>query len=397
MSEEFKNWAEKYRALKFSDLKGQDAAIKEVKLFISNFPKEKKAILLHGPAGVGKTSLAHILKNELDLELFELNASDFRNKSQLESKLKPASEQVSLFKKSKLLLVDEVDGLSSVDKGGLSELLDLIDNTQFPIVITANNIWDGKFSELRNKCKMANLKELDYKEIYFILQEIAKKEHLIIDNQVLLSISVRSNGDARASINDLQTIASDKNSSMVYSPLDLRNKQRDIFQALNFIFKNMLSDETLFVYDSVDMPLEKILLWIEENIPYEYYGEELFNAYEALSIADVFVGRINRQRYWRFLVYQNIFLSAGVSLSKKSPKKGFTHYQKPTRILKIWINNSKNANKKTIIAKYAEHIHCSKAKASKEFNIIKPILKNAGIQKELKLSEQEIKYLADLN
>lgn len=43
-----------------------------------------------------------------------------------------------------------------------------------------------------------------------------------------------------------------------------------------------------------------IFLWIEENIPYEYKGEELARAYDALSIADVFRGRIHRQQHWRF-------------------------------------------------------------------------------------------------
>ncbi|MFA6022779.1 MAG: replication factor C large subunit [Candidatus Pacearchaeota archaeon] len=393
MSENFENWSEKHRALSFVDLKGQDVAISELKSFFSKFPQDKKAILLHGPAGTGKTSLAHIAKNELDLEIFELNASDFRNKEQLEAKLKPASEQRSLFKKGKVLLVDEVDGLSGSDRGGLPELVSLIENTQFPMIITANNIWDAKFVDLRKKCKVVELKEINYKDISFVLQNIAKKENLTVDNQILISIAVRANGDMRAAINDLQIIASDKDFLRSYIVLDQRNKELDIFSALKFVFKNPICDETLRIYDSVDIPLEKIGLWIEENIPYEYSGEELFNAYEMLSASDIFFGRIQRQRHWRFLIYQNVFLSAGISLSKKKPKLGYTHYQKPSRILKIWMNNSKQIHKKTIVAKYAEAIHCSKYKAVKEFNIIKPFLKNPKIQKELKLSEQEIEYI----
>ncbi len=110
---DFQNWTEKYRAQKFIDIKGQELAVSKLKNFFANFPSSKKALLLHGPAGVGKTSMAHVISNEFDLEIYELNASDFRNKEQLEKKLKPASEQKSLFKKGKLLLVDEVDGLSS--------------------------------------------------------------------------------------------------------------------------------------------------------------------------------------------------------------------------------------------------------------------------------------------
>ena len=109
MEFEFQNWVEKYRARSFSDIKGQNEAIIELKNFIFSFPNTKNAVLLHGPAGVGKTSLAHIVKKEFGLEIFELNASDLRNKEQLELKLKPAIEQQSLFNKGKEILIDEVD------------------------------------------------------------------------------------------------------------------------------------------------------------------------------------------------------------------------------------------------------------------------------------------------
>ena len=395
---DFQNWTEKYRAQKFMDIKGQELAVSKLKNFFANFPSSKKALLLHGPAGVGKTSMAHVISNEFDLEIYELNASDFRNKEQLEKKLKPASEQKSLFKKGKLLLVDEVDGLSSrKDRGGITELAELITNTQFPMIITANDIWDSKFSSLRKKCELINIQDLDYKLISLILQEIVKNEKLNIDNQILISIAIRSKGDVRAAINDLQTLAFQEDALGNYTSIDERNKSQDIFNALKLIFKGLLNNHTLAIYDTVDLPLEKIFLWVEENIPYEYTGEELYKAYEALSMADVFRGRIRRQRHWRFLVYQNIFLSAGIALAKSKPKTGFTHYQKPTRILKIWINNNKTKHKKTIIAKYARKIHCSKKKANKEFNLIKPILGYPKVQKELNLSDQEIEWITKFN
>lgn len=395
MKSEIQNWTEKHRAQNYLDIKGQDIAVKEVRDFVANFSaskKAKKAVLLYGPAGVGKTTLAHATKNELNFEIYELNASDFRNKEQLDLKLKPALEQHSLFSNGKIILVDEVDGLSATkDKGGLPELVSLIKTSKFPMIITANDIWDKKFNELRKQCKLVALKDVSYKEISLILQNIAQKEKLDISNQVLTSISIRSKGDVRGAINDLQIVAYDGANG--YMSVDERNRSVDIFNALKSVFKGPLTPETLRIYDNVDVPLEKIFLWIEENIPNEYSGQELFNAYEALSIADVFRGRIRRQRYWRFLVYQNIFLSAGISLAKIKPKVGFTHYQKPSRILKIWANNMRDVHKKTIIAKYALKTHCSKKKTAREFNLIRPALRNPAIQHELKLSEKEIEWL----
>ena len=229
-----------------------------------------------------------------------------------------------------------------------------------------------------------------------ILQEIVAREKLDIENHILVSISVRANGDVRAAINDLQTFVLSEGPENNYLTLDERNKEIDIFNAMKFIFKDLMRDDTLWIYDKIDLPLDKIFLWLEENIPYEYSGEELFRAYEMLSLADVFRGRIMKQRHWRFLVYQNIFLSAGIALSKKAPKLGFTKYQKPTRILKIWLANNQNKNKNTIVSKYAHKTHCSKKKAMKEFHFIKYILKDEKIQKKLDLSEQEIDYLVKL-
>ena len=388
------NWIEKYRVTSFKDFKGQDVVVKSLKDFFTAFPYKKKAILLHGPAGTGKTTLAYIIKKELDLELLELNASDFRNKEQLEVKLKPATEQSSLFKKSKVILVDEVDGLSSMkDRGGLTELITLIENTKFPIIITANNIWTSKFSGLRKKVQLSELKDLSYKDISLVLQDIASKESLQVNNQVLISLAVRANGDIRAAINDLQTISSDKDLLDNYIQLDERNKETDIFNALKIVFKNTFNSEVLRAYDSVDLPLDKIFLWIEENIPYEYSGQELYDAYNVLSMADVFRGRIRRSRHWRFLLYQNILLSAGISISKKTPKTGFTKYKQPSRILKIWISNNALKHKKTILSKYAKKVHCSTRKAAREFHNIKAFLKKPNIQKELDFSESEIAYL----
>jgi len=140
-----------------------------VLVFFKNFP-HKKALLLHGPAGTGKTSLAYALAKEKNLEILELNASDLRNKEKLGSILRPASQQQSLFgNQGKIILVDEVDGIT-VDRGGLPELIALIEKTSFPIIITANNIWQQKFNLLRKKVELVKLKELHYDKVLVILK-----------------------------------------------------------------------------------------------------------------------------------------------------------------------------------------------------------------------------------
>lgn len=386
-------WAEKYRGKKFEDLKGQDFAIDKLRMFVRCFPK-KKGVILHGPAGTGKTSLAYALAAEMNAEIIEMNASDLRNKDQVTKIIRPASLQQSLFKKNKIILVDEVDGISArADFGGLSELLTILDKSQFPVVITANDIWDKKFALLRQSSDLVQLKEVEYRSLAEILKKICDKEKIQINNDVLVSIAIKARGDVRAAINDLQNLSLLPESNLV-KEIGERNKELSIFNALQHIFKNSKIDfKMLDIYDEVDMNVDEIFLWVDENIPLEYQGEELAKAYEALSRADVFKGRIHRQQHWRFLVYEHFFLGAGIAGVKKYNRTGFTNYKKPTRILKIWLKNQRDAKKKTICNKYARECHISIKKAEKEFLLIRHILKNPKVRAGLKLTEEENEYL----
>ena len=391
-SQESLPWTEKYRVSSFNDIKGQELSVDKVKTFLKNFPK-KKAVVLYGPPGTGKTSLAYAIAAEYDAEILEMNASDLRNKESVAGIIGPASQQRSLFKKGKLILVDEVDGISVRDRGGLTELLALIEKSSFPIVITANDIWQQKFNLLRQKAELIQLKEIDYKTALMILKEVCTKENLFVSNDVLTSISIKARGDVRAALNDLQSLSKMDEKTLV-KEVGERNKETSIFNALQHIFKNAnLDSKMLTIFDEVNMSADEVFLWIEENIPYEYRGIELFKAFDALSRADVFKGRIHRQQHWRFLVYENFFLGAGIAAAKKYNRTGWTNYKKPTRVLKIWLQNQRAAKKKTICEKYAKHCHISSKTAMKDFLLLKQILQKPETRTELKLSEEEIEFL----
>tara|TARA_Y100000310_G_scaffold269239_1_gene282312 strand:- start:7396 stop:8610 length:1215 start_codon:yes stop_codon:yes gene_type:complete len=383
---------EKYRAKSFSEIKGQDIAIQEIKTFFQMFPK-KKALILNGPVGTGKTSMVLALAKENNLELFELNASDLRNRSSLEEVLKPSTQQQSLFKRGKIILMDEADGITGSDRGGLPELLALIDKTSFPILITANDIWQKKFNLLRRKCQIISLKEVKQEVILEIVTNILKKENTQLNHETLNLLSQKSKGDVRAALNDLQTILNLGEESYTADQSE-REKQESIFDALKKVFQSPTDNKTIRVFDDSQMQLNEISLWIEENIPLEYKGSALLKAHKCLSRADLFKGRIYRQQYWRFLVYQNFFLSAGISSSTKLKYNKFTQYKRPSRILKIWLSNQKNAKKKSIMIKYAKETHMSKKKANKE-NFLLPFILNQQAQKKLDLNEKEQEYLLE--
>jgi len=386
---------EKYRATSFQEIKGQDLAIQEITNFYKQFPASK-AIILNGPVGTGKTSIAIALANEFNLELFELNASDLRNRLKLEETLKPATTQQSLFKKGKLILMDEADGITASDRGGLPELITLIEKSKHPIIITANDIWQKKFSPLRKKCKLIDLKELTPEITLQLLQNILEKENHQIKIKTLNSITKKARGDIRAALNDLQTIFTLGEESFL-SETHEREKQESVFDALKHIFQEPTTPKTIRVFDNTPLDLNEALLWIEENIPNEYQGQALAFAFNYLSKADLFKGRIYRQQFWRFLVYQNFFLTAGISSSTKLKNKKFISYKRPTRILKIWLSNLKNAKKKSIIVKYSQITHMSKKKAMKESFLFPLILNNLDekTKTKLDLDEKEQQWLQE--
>lgn len=383
------NFAEKYRPEKLKELVGQDIAVTETEKFLKEFPK-KKALILHGQPGTGKTTLVHAIAKEQDLDIFELNSSDLRNRLKLEEILKPASKQQSLFKKGKILLMDEVDGVTGTDIGGVPELIRILEKTAHPIIMTGNDIWDSKFSELRPKCKLIELKPLSIDNITKVLQEIVKKENMNENVHYLRQIAIKSQGDLRAAINDLQTYVLSDHSNVDF--LEERTKHDTIFNILKKLFQQR--SDNLNLFDQTKMSLDEILLWIEENVPKEYKGKALAKAYLALAKADIFRGRIYRQQFWRFLVYQNIFQSAGISYAKDKPKAAFTKYERPQRILKIWLNNRIMGKKKTISQKYARYVHCSTRRAMQDFQIIKKIISSKPeIAKNLNLSEDELEFI----
>lgn len=383
------NLVEKYRITKFDEIYGQDAAITEVKNFLKSFPK-KKALVLYGPAGTGKTSLAITAAKENNFEVLELNASDLRNRLKLEQTVRPATEQQSLFKKGKIIIMDEVDGVTGTDIGGIPELVKLVGTTRYPIIMTCNDVWQSKLSPLRAKCKLVEMKALSMLSILEILKKISEKEGINKNISFLSQIAVKSQGDVRAAINDLQSYAYEH--SLLVDISEKRDVEDNIFNILRRLFKER--EPFLELFDSTKLSLDEIFLWIEENIPREYKNEALANAYYALGKADVFRGRIYRDQSWRFLIYQNVFQSAGVSFSKKTPTQGFTRYENPKRILKIWLHNQKTEKKKTIAKKYARLVHCSFKRAMKDFDLLRPILKKPMVQTQMKLSEEEMDFLS---
>ncbi|MBW2999913.1 replication factor C large subunit, partial [Candidatus Woesearchaeota archaeon] len=139
--------------------------------------------------------------------------------------------------------------------------------------------------------------------------------------------------------------------------------------------------------------------WVDENLPKEYTNpQDLARAYDFISKADVMNRRIKRWQHWRFLVYINAYLSAGIAVSKDEKYKGFVSYTPTTRILKLWQAKMKYMKRTAIASKIAEKTHSSTKRAIKDtLPYLKPIFKNkklgSQLAEELDLNEEEFDWL----
>lgn len=377
----------RYKPRKLSEIIGNKIALGKLKDFVSNFNnKKKKAIILYG--GYGKTSSVYALANEINYEVVEINASDVRNKDNIHDVINSSMKQKSLFKEGKIILIEEVDQFSGLkDRGGITLLNSVIEESYFPIIMVADNPWDKKISNLRSKSELIEFKELTFYEIFMFLKKVRDKENFTVDDSVIREIAIKNKGDMRGAINDLDVLRDGD-----LSLLSDRDKKEDIFHVLKMILQGKNVDRIFEVINNTD--LEELELWLDENLPLEYKGEELIDAYNMMSKADVFKGRIRRMQYWRFLVYVNTFLGVGVALSKKNVKSGFVRYKKSERILRLWRAKMSNSKRDSIAEKISKKTHTSKKKTLGEFTYFKIMLKNnKELCEELDFNEEEIKWV----
>jgi len=262
-------WVQKYRPDSLDDYRGASKQKKKLKKWASNWEKSDKSILLHGQAGTGKTSLVEALANDLGLELVETNASDVRTKGQLKEELKEATRQASFFGKNKLILIDEVDGMSGRDRGGVAELKNIISESRFPVVMTANDAYDSKIRPLRNISDQVKLDSVHTNSINAHLKQLLEEEGIDYDDRAVKMVARRAGGQMRSAINDLEQAAlgRDKLEKEHVQQLSQRDSRQEIFDSLKIIFKTSSAENARQASNNVEEDADTFMQWVRENIP----------------------------------------------------------------------------------------------------------------------------------
>ncbi len=362
---------------------------------VKRFIVEKKPVIISGPTGCGKTTLAQNIAYEMGYDILEINASDDRNKKNIEEILGPAAHEGSLLAPGRLILIDDVEALSGTeDRGGIQVIVSLVQQTKWPIIFTTIEPSSPKLNLLRKKTALVELEPPSNTKIFSYLADILDKEHVIYDPKVLEKLVIKSKGDIRAAITDLE--ASIKNGVLdSINEIGEREKKESIQTALSVIFKGKEPKRIVNSLFNAGIDLDEAVLWLDENIPTEFTKkDEIYKAYAILSKADIFNQRIRKRQHWRFLVYRNFLMTLGINSVRQSCNEFNVSYKRSMRPLKYFWAHQKNIKRKIITQKLAEKTHTSQTKASKEIlPFIRLIYKNGGEIENLELTAEEREWL----
>lgn len=376
---DFLPWTEKYRPKRLSDIVGQSKAIEVITKWIADVRagKKVKPLLLHGPPGTGKTSTAYAIARELDMDVLEINASDLRNRERLSRLLESLGAASLLSGKPRLLLFDEIDALPGEARTIASIVKEVLKKSPVPIILTANDPYEQGMAEFRGLATMVRFNRLRWQSIYRILRKIASEEGLKIPDEVLRSIARNSKGDLRAAINDFEGLA--RGSIELVSQLGKlfgsRDVERNIFELMRAVFLGKACRATSWLAMNVDVDPDMLIRWIEENVPAVYKNPKtLALAYEHLSRADLFLGRIIKTQNWKLLSYATELTTMGVCSAKivTGEQTGYAKLGFPAWVKQAYTTAAARRAVREIARRLAAHYHVSSKVVIRE---ILPVIK----------------------
>ena len=402
-------WVEKYRPKRVAEVVGNQQSVKAFVEWMKKWelgkPPEKKAVLLYGPAGVGKTSLVLAYAKEHGYDVVEVNASDWRDEARMKSIVGESSLQATLDGSTKkIILIDEVDGIAGrEDAGGIAALKKIIDETRIPLALVANNPWDPKLAPIRDRCLMLEFKRLKKSEVLMRLRQIAKSEGIKVSDAVLEKLAERSEGDLRSAINDFQAITGGRKvvDEKVLAVLGTRNRVKQIFDALRIVFNAKSIRTARAALEGLEVDLDMVYTWLLDNAPQQIPDpNDLADALEALARADVFLARVNKKQQWKLIRYAVPIMTGGVAVSRRHKPSGFVKFAFPSKIRLMQETGAEREIRKSIATKIASKLHLSTAKAMVHMipyiSFIAANNKEAGkkLAEYFEFTSSELSYLA---
>ncbi|GMH33613.1 hypothetical protein BSKO_01447 [Bryopsis sp. KO-2023] len=227
-------WVDKYKPKAMKDLVGNSGLIQELRSWLVNWKKNcakakpaenwKKAVILSGSPGVGKTSSARIVAEATGFRTLDVNASITRKKSDgtgtgkalganRTNSLKIATTTHRMYESKnqaveQVLIMDEVDGMGGGDRGGVTDLIATIKDAKIPIICICNDKYAVKLRSLRNHCQDFTYRKPSTGMIAKRMTEICQSEGLRFESTAVLNLLIdAAGGDLRLILGQLQTLS----------------------------------------------------------------------------------------------------------------------------------------------------------------------------------------------
>ncbi len=207
-SSKLKPLAERVRPTSFDQFFGQKHLL-EGKSLVPTMVKRQslRSLILWGPPGSGKTTLAHVIAQESKLEMFSLNAIS-SGVQDVRKVIEKGSLQAKHYNRQILLFIDEIHRFN---KSQQDSLLHAVEHGDVVLIgATTENPSFEVNSPLLSRCQVLKLKALDSEDIKKVIHSaihgdtILKDMNIQIDDEALEVLIQWANGDARIALNTLE-------------------------------------------------------------------------------------------------------------------------------------------------------------------------------------------------